>query len=73
MILPSFHLIVKQWRSSLSRAIVVINQRQLATTKQQENEGLVHVQNNQISTVTFSQKGRNSYAKHFPFYYNSSS
>jgi hypothetical protein len=65
MILPSFHLIIKQchkqWRSTLFRSIVVINQRQLSTIgqqkKQQENEILVQSQNNQTELTTFIQKG----------------
>lgn len=68
MIFPSFHLIIKQchnqWRSSLFRTTVVINQRQLATIgahkrdyKQQENNVLVQSQNNQTDIITFTQKG----------------
>ena len=68
MILPSFHLIFKQyhnhWRSSLFRKIVVINQRQLSIkqqykndSKQQENKILVKSSNNQIEIITFTQKG----------------
>jgi hypothetical protein len=65
MILPSFHLISKQWRSSLFRTIVVIHQRQLTTLgqekkvfKQQENEVLIQSQNNQMEITTLTQKGR---------------
>jgi hypothetical protein len=65
MILPSFHFISKQWRSSLFRTIVVIHQRQLTTLgqekkvfKQQENEVLIQSQNNQMEITTLTQKGR---------------
>jgi hypothetical protein len=62
MILPSFHLFIKQchnpWRLSLYRTIVVINQRQLSTKRQDKNQGLVQSQNNQIEITTFTQKGR---------------
>jgi hypothetical protein len=61
MILPSFHLFIKQchnpWRLSLYRTIVVINQRQLSTKRQDKNQGLVQSQNNQIEIATFTQKG----------------
>jgi len=71
MMFSSFHLIVKQWRSSLlSRTIVVVHRRQLATTTkksiekqkkdslQQENEVLVHFQNGQIQPATFGKKAQ---------------
>jgi hypothetical protein len=57
MILPSFHLIIKQCRSSLFRTIVI---RQLSTTndlKQQENKTFSQSQTNQIELTTFTQKG----------------
>jgi hypothetical protein len=62
MILPSFHLLIKQchnpWRSSLFRTFVVINQRQLSTKRQEKKQILVQSQNNQIEITTFTKKGR---------------
>ena len=61
MILPSFHLLIKQYRSSLFRTIV---RRQLANldiqkknVKQQENDILLQSQTQQIEIATFTQKG----------------
>jgi hypothetical protein len=71
MIIPSVNLILKQchnqWRSSVFRTIVVINQRQLATkgqqknnSKLQDNDTLVQsTTNNQIEVATFKEKGKN--------------
>jgi hypothetical protein len=59
MILSSFHLIFKQFRSSLFRSIVVINHRQLSIIEQQkkDNEILIQSQNNHIEITPFTQKG----------------
>jgi len=65
MILPSFHLLIKQchnpWRLSLFRTIVVINQRQLSTKRQQNKQILVQSQNNHIEITTFTQKGKRKF------------
>lgn len=62
MNLSSFHLIIKNCRSSLFRSIVLTNQRQLSIiekdSKKKENDVPVQSQNNnQIQTLTFIQKG----------------
>ncbi|CAF3089344.1 unnamed protein product [Rotaria sp. Silwood2] len=69
MTFPSFYLIIKQchnqWRSSLFRTIIVINQRQLSTignekkdSQRQEKEILVQSQYNQIQVTKFTQKAQ---------------
>lgn len=74
MIVPSVHFLVKQchnqWRSSLFRTFVIINQRQLATKAQQKknsdskNDTLVQsTTDSQIEVATFKEKGKRK--KHF--------
>jgi hypothetical protein len=70
MIFRSFHLIAKQchqqWHSSLFRTIVVIQQRQLATTgqnkknsKQEKNDVIIQPTSNQVEVGKFKEKGKN--------------
>jgi len=56
MILPSFHLIFKQCRSSLFRSIVVINQRQQLSKIVQQKKDFKQ-QENDILIQSFTQKG----------------
>ncbi|UJR22080.1 hypothetical protein I4U23_025146 [Adineta vaga] len=61
-----FHLVTKQWRSSLFRRISIINPRQLSTItnkqkkdiKQQDIDSLVQSQTNQTDIITFTQKAQ---------------
>lgn len=79
MILPSICFVVKQcqhqWRSPLLRSILVINQRQLATStkqkkdsKKQDNDVVVQsTTENQIEVATFKEKGTVHFLDLFSF------
>ena len=66
MIVPSVHLIAKQWRPSLFRSIILNHRRQLATIGQQKKDSKVQdndvivqsTSTNQIEVATFKEKGR---------------